>query len=456
MHLLGGGVPPPFPTAPGGGVPPPFPTAPGAAHAAFCPSGGPPGGPPPGANFLSLFGSADLSLQEIADKAQQLQQKMDENAEHEKASLRAAAEQKYLEIERHAAELTRHAASSIEAYKTSQLQAAERQKAYEQAVVRQQAEQAKHLIDQQAAQAIAAVETRDRQQDLQRQQKELAQDSAPPAGYNTEIGMRAQSPMSAQRDIPNACMAMMVPQMAAPGPPPHHFGCLPMGSRSPVPPSMMARPSTPPHPMRPMVPAPLTSYASRPTLHGSPAATPPHVLHNELGSYNMSVPRLVSPDGRSAATCEIRPVSPSMSSRVLAYPEHPRGSDAAAVPMASIASAARPVSPGVATRPPTYIEPVTYSSSALTAHGPPCNSSQRGMVIPPTTFDGPMGYSAAKPSITYDGPLGYSAAKPSSPQGITRAIGGSPSEAYSPGLHTQLDSRCPSPLPSMHPRGRAY
>lgn len=136
----------------------------------------------PGQNsqsFLSLFGSADLSLQEIADKAHQLQHKIDENAEQEKASLRTAAEQKHLEIERHAAELARHAASSIEAYKTVQLQTAERQKAYQQAVVRQQAEQAKKLIDQQAAQAIAAVETRDRQLTLQRQQQELVQRGAP-------------------------------------------------------------------------------------------------------------------------------------------------------------------------------------------------------------------------------------------------------------------------------------
>lgn len=145
-----------------------------------------PGGPQasgpqagPSASFLSLFGSADLSLQEIADKAHQLQHKIDENAEREKASLRTAAEQKHLEIERHAAELARHAASSIEAYKTVQLQTAERQKAYQQAVVRQQAEQAKKLIDQQAAQAIGAVETRDRQLSLQRQQQELVQRGAP-------------------------------------------------------------------------------------------------------------------------------------------------------------------------------------------------------------------------------------------------------------------------------------
>lgn len=133
----------------------------------------------PGQSFLSLFGSADLSLQEIADKTHQLQHKIDENAEQEKANLRTAAEQKHLEIERHAAELARHAASSIEAYKTVQLQTAERQKAYQQAVVRQQAEQAKRLIDQQAAQAIAAVETRDRQLTLQKQQQELVRRGAP-------------------------------------------------------------------------------------------------------------------------------------------------------------------------------------------------------------------------------------------------------------------------------------
>merc|ERR1719450_1172961 len=80
---------------------------------------------------------------------------------------------KHQEIEKHAAELARHANSSIEAYKTSQLQTAERQKTYQQAVVRQQAEQAKRLIDQQAAQAVAAVEARDRQMDLQKQHADL-------------------------------------------------------------------------------------------------------------------------------------------------------------------------------------------------------------------------------------------------------------------------------------------
>lgn len=139
---------------------------------------GPP--PSPGASFLNLFGGdSQLSLQEIADKAHQLQQKIDQNAEQEKASLRAAAEQKHQEIERHAAELSRHAASSIEAHKTAQIQGAERQKAYQQAIVRQQAEQAKRLIDQQAAQAIAAVETRGRQMDLQRQQQEMGQRAQP-------------------------------------------------------------------------------------------------------------------------------------------------------------------------------------------------------------------------------------------------------------------------------------
>jgi len=157
-----------------GGGPPGF--APGGPGVGAFPRG-PNAGPSP--SFLSLFGSADLSLQEIADKAHQLQHKLDENAEQEKSSLRTAAEQKHLEIERHAAELARHAASSIEAYKTVQLQTAERQKAYQQAVVRQQAEQAKRLIDQQAAQAIAAVETRERQLTLQRQQQELVQRGAP-------------------------------------------------------------------------------------------------------------------------------------------------------------------------------------------------------------------------------------------------------------------------------------
>merc|ERR1719188_1382293 len=92
---------------------------------------GPPPGPGPNSQFLSLFGGSDLTLQEIADKAHQLQNKIDENAEQEKANLRASAEQKHLEIERHAAELSRHAASSIEAYKSAQLQTAERQKTYQ-------------------------------------------------------------------------------------------------------------------------------------------------------------------------------------------------------------------------------------------------------------------------------------------------------------------------------------
>lgn len=166
------GAAPPFAPAAGGcadGIPSPFP---GSAPVPFH---GPPSGPAPGASFLNLFGDSQLTLQEIADKARQLQQKIDENAEHEKANLRASAEQKHQEIERHAAELARHAAGSIEAYKTTQLQTAERQKAYQQAVVRQQAEQAKRLIDQQAAQAIAAVETRDRQLDLQRHTQDIGQ-----------------------------------------------------------------------------------------------------------------------------------------------------------------------------------------------------------------------------------------------------------------------------------------
>lgn len=154
-----------------------------------------------GASFPSMFGGSDMSLQEIADKAHQLQQRIDENAEQEKASLRAAAETKHLEIERHAAELARTAAQSIEAYKASQLQTAERQKAYQQALVRQQAEQAKRLVDQQAAQAIAAVEARDRQLDLQKRQQELQRNAGPPlGGYslhgNAQPGMPVMPGMS--------------------------------------------------------------------------------------------------------------------------------------------------------------------------------------------------------------------------------------------------------------------
>ncbi|CAE8589323.1 unnamed protein product [Polarella glacialis] len=120
-------------------------------------------------SFLSPFGDSELSLQEIADKAHQFQQRIDENAEREKANLRAAAEQKHEEVERHAADLARHAAQSIEAYKESQLQMLDRQKAQRQAALRQQAEQAKRLIDQQAAQAIAAIEVRNGQLELQHQ-----------------------------------------------------------------------------------------------------------------------------------------------------------------------------------------------------------------------------------------------------------------------------------------------
>lgn len=148
---------------------------PGGAHSPMrggavpYPAGLTPGAPSSaGSSLLNLFGDADLSLQEIADRAQQLQQRIDENAEQEKATLRAAAEQKHLEIERHAAELSRHAASSIEAYKSAQLQAAERQKAHDQAVVRKQADQARRLVDWQASQAIAVVESRERHVELQR------------------------------------------------------------------------------------------------------------------------------------------------------------------------------------------------------------------------------------------------------------------------------------------------
>lgn len=132
-------------------------------------------------NFLAVFGAAEQSLYEIANKAQDLQQRIDDNAEQEKASLRAATEQKHQEIERHANELARHAANSIESYKATQLQTAERQKDYHVAVAKQQAEHAKKIIEQQAAQAIAAVEARDRQMDLQRQQRELMNRVVPPA-----------------------------------------------------------------------------------------------------------------------------------------------------------------------------------------------------------------------------------------------------------------------------------
>eukprot|EP00928_Gymnodinium_smaydae_P048086 TRINITY_DN32124_c0_g1_i1.p1 TRINITY_DN32124_c0_g1~~TRINITY_DN32124_c0_g1_i1.p1 ORF type:complete len:271 (-),score=43.28 TRINITY_DN32124_c0_g1_i1:267-1079(-) len=155
------------------------------------------GNPP--SSFLSLFGDSQLSMQEIADRAHELQQRIDENAEREKASLRAAAEQKHLEIERHAAELARHAASSIEAYKSAQLQTAERQKTYQQAVIRQQADQAKRMIDQQAAQACSAVEARERQVDIQRQQQELHQRGAVPPAFTSGL------PFGAPQSPPGPC-----------------------------------------------------------------------------------------------------------------------------------------------------------------------------------------------------------------------------------------------------------
>jgi len=189
----GGGTASPLP---GGAVPYPM----GQGHGATGPAG---------SSFLNLFGESELSLQEIADRAHQLQQKIDENAEQEKANLRSAAEQKQQEIERHASELSRHAASSIEAYKSAQLQTAERQKAYQQAVVRQQAEQAKRMIDQQAAQAIVAVETRERHVDLRRQQQELMAQKAPPSFLSSPGGFACQIggpplPMT-QLPPPGAC-----------------------------------------------------------------------------------------------------------------------------------------------------------------------------------------------------------------------------------------------------------
>lgn len=130
----------------------------------------------PAGSFLNLFGGdGQLSFQDIADKASQLQQRVEENAEHEKASLRAMAEEKHREIERQAADLNRHALSSIEAYKEQQLQTVERNKEYQKALVRQQTDQSKRIIDQQAAQAIAEVEARDRHVELQRQGQQLGQ-----------------------------------------------------------------------------------------------------------------------------------------------------------------------------------------------------------------------------------------------------------------------------------------
>lgn len=258
-----------------GGAGNPSPFAPGGPGVGQFPRG-PVAGQSP--SFLSLFGSADCSLQEIADKAHQLQQKIDENAEHEKASLRTAAEQKHLEIERHAAELARHAASSIEAYKVVQLQTAERQKAYQQAVVRQQAEQAKRLIDQQAAQAIAAVETRDRQLQLQRQQQELLQRGAPQylsalggplPGGPSYGGPTGSAPLPGQP--PSSLFPPTAPDFTRPNP----FG---EGLADQLPPGVPSmQPMMPPRPASPMEAAggpPMSPMM--PPRPGSPMPSRPH------------------------------------------------------------------------------------------------------------------------------------------------------------------------------------
>eukprot|EP00927_Polykrikos_kofoidii_P062080 TRINITY_DN56906_c0_g1_i1.p1 TRINITY_DN56906_c0_g1~~TRINITY_DN56906_c0_g1_i1.p1 ORF type:complete len:423 (-),score=66.82 TRINITY_DN56906_c0_g1_i1:109-1377(-) len=181
------------------------------------------GGALVGTSFLNLFGDSELSLQEIADRAHQFQQKIDENAEQEKATLRSLAEQKHLEIERHSLELSRHAASSIEAYKTAQLQTAERQKAFQQAVVRQQAEQAKRLIDQQAIQAIHAIEARERHMELQRSQQELYQRDCVPTFFGAPLPPQATPGVSySAQGVPLPIgVGARTPPLASVGP----FGC---------------------------------------------------------------------------------------------------------------------------------------------------------------------------------------------------------------------------------------
>jgi len=122
-----------------------------------------------GANsiYSSSCREAHSSLHEIADKTQRLQERIDENAEVERANTRSIAQQRQIEIQRQAAMLKHHTMQSIETYKEAQLKAAEQEKAFHQEVVRQQAERAKQLIDQQAAQMMSEIEARDQRRPKQ-------------------------------------------------------------------------------------------------------------------------------------------------------------------------------------------------------------------------------------------------------------------------------------------------
>mmetsp|Transcript_2331 Transcript_2331/g.5547 ORF Transcript_2331/g.5547 Transcript_2331/m.5547 type:complete len:213 (+) Transcript_2331:41-679(+) len=103
------------------------------------------------------FSDPHLTLEEIADQANALQQQIDENAGREKAELRAAMEAKHREVDQHSQVILRHAVQSIEARKASQLQLAERQRAQKEAAIRHEAEESKRLIDQEMRKALAAL-----------------------------------------------------------------------------------------------------------------------------------------------------------------------------------------------------------------------------------------------------------------------------------------------------------
>ncbi|CAE7228365.1 unnamed protein product [Symbiodinium pilosum] len=105
------------------------------------------------------FSDPNLTLQEIADKANALQQQIDENAGRQKAELRAAMEAKHREVDQHSQAVLRHTVQSIEARKASQLQLIERQRAQEEAAIRSKGAEAKQRVDLEAQRALAALET---------------------------------------------------------------------------------------------------------------------------------------------------------------------------------------------------------------------------------------------------------------------------------------------------------
>eukprot|EP00439_Symbiodinium_sp_Y106_P056037 s643_g7.t2 len=107
--------------------------------------------------YAGPFSDPNLTLQEIADKANALQQQIDENAGLQKAELRSAMEARHREVEQHAQSILRHAVQSIEARKASQLQLIERQRAQEEAATRYDAAEAKKLIDHEMQRALAAL-----------------------------------------------------------------------------------------------------------------------------------------------------------------------------------------------------------------------------------------------------------------------------------------------------------